>query len=352
MQEQMNAVLEGLGIAGTCIRAESNRHLAFFDIALDLNSSALRKLERSTKEIALHLRTKTVPILRLVPEMGIVRLQAAMRESDTIPLWDLYKGQTIPNQVFPFLIGEDDEGKRVWMDAINNPHLIISGSTGSGKSVLLHTLIANALYIHALRFRNVWVYLNDPKRVEFTEYKNPSLDGVVRGVASTYEETMEQLEFLRAMMEDRYKALQGFKMRSIEENPKIFPLVLCIIDEVSDLMLQDKKDGKLQDAIIKLAQKGRACGIFLVLATQRPSVDVITGLIKANFPGRIACKTASRKDSEVVLDRPGAETLLGRGDAILKNMKLESCRFQVAYTTPEVSIKRFEFLRSYQKNKG
>src|SRR5271157_3988192 len=157
MIEQMNAVLQGLGIAGTCVRAESNRHLAFFDISLDLNSSALRKLERSTKDISLHLRTKTVPILRLVPELGIVRLQAAMRNSDTIPLWDLYKGQTIPNHVFPFLVGEDDEGKRVWMDMIDNPHLIISGATGSGKSTLVHTLIANALYIHALRVRNVWI---------------------------------------------------------------------------------------------------------------------------------------------------------------------------------------------------
>ena len=349
MQDKMNEVLGGLGISGTCIRAETHRHLAFFDIALDRQSSSLHKLERSTKEIALHLRTKTVPILRLVPELGIVRLQAALREADIVPLWDLYNGQTVPNMTFPFLLGEDDEGKRVWMDMIDNPHLIISGSTGSGKSTLVHTLIGNALCIHALRFRNVWIYLNDPKRVEFTEYKADKLNRIVRDVASTYEETVDQLEFLRSMMEERYKALQGYKMRSIEEDPVKFPLVLCIVDEVSDLMLQDKKDGRLQDGIIKLAQKGRACGIFLVLATQRPSVDVITGLIKANFPGRIACKTASRKDSEVILDRPGAETLLGRGDAIMKNMKLESCRFQVGYTTPEISIEKYEFLKEYKR---
>lgn len=343
MKSEMNEVLSGLGIDGTCVRAEQHRHLAFFDIELSRKSSALKKLRNSAQEIALHLRTKTVPIMRLVPEKGVVRLQVALEEAKPVGLMDLYKGEWLPDKmVLPLLLGEDDEGKKLWIDMNHNPHLLIAGSTGSGKSVLLHTIVANALYIHALRLRNVWVYLADPKRVEFTEYLNPKLKGVVMGVTSSYEDVLEQIQDLHGLMEKRYTQMNNLRMRSIEEDPQKFPIVLMVIDEVADLIMQDKKNGKFQDALVKLAQKGRAAGIFLVLATQRPSVDIVTGLIKANFPGRIACKTASRKDSEVVLDRPGAETLLGRGDAVLQNMKHDSVRFQVAYTTP------LEIIHNYQ----
>ena len=342
MQDSMNEVLAGLGIQGTCVRAEAHRHLAFFDIALNQKAFALRKLENSAKEIALHLRTKTIPIVRLVPQEGIVRLQVALKEAEPVKLNSLYN--KIPREmVFPFLLGENDEGNSLWMDMNHCPHLIVAGGTGSGKSTLLHTLIANALFLNARRWRNVRIFLSDPKRVEFNEYKTPELSDVVTEVVSQYEDVVKQLEGMYEIMERRYCMLQQFKMRSVEEDPQKMPLILCIIDEVADLMMQDK-GGVLQNLVVKLAQKGRAAGIFLVLSTQRPSVDVITGTIKANFPGRIACKTASRKDSEVILDRPGAETLLGRGDAVLHNMKNESVRFQVAYTTPEGSINTYNWL--------
>lgn len=345
MLNAMNEVLQGLGIQGKCVRAETHRHLAFYDIKLNRAASALSKLRRSSQEIALHLQTKTLPIVNLIPEEGVVRLQVALKDAEPINLSSLYSGEWVPNDmVFPMLIGENDEGKKLWMDMNNNPHLIVAGGTGSGKSTLLHTIIANALFIHTLRVRNVQVYLADPKRVEFTEYQNPLLSNIIRGVSSTYEEVVQQLQFIYEMMETRYNEMYALEMRSVEEDPRKFPLVLCIIDEVADLFMQDK-GGHLQKLVVKIAQKGRAAGIFLILATQRPSVDVITGLIKANFPGRIACKTASRKDSEVILDRMGAETLLGRGDAVLKNMKYESVRFQVAYTTPKLTINMFKFLK-------
>lgn len=351
MQNAMNDVLAGLGINGTCVRAEAHRHLAFFDVALELRNGAISKLKkRETAEaIAMHLKTKTVPIMRLIPQEGVVRLQVALKDAEPVGLMDLYEGEWLPdNMVFPMLLGEDDEGSKMWMDMNHNPHLLVAGGTGSGKSTLLHTLIANALYVHALRTRNVWLYLGDPKRVEFTDYEIASkgpLKGIVRQVASSYDDVLGMLKGLYEMMELRYKMLQQYKMRSIEENPQKFPLVLCVIDEVSDLMGQQGSKKELEQMLVKLAQKGRAAGIFLVLSTQRPSVDVVTGLIKANFPGRIACKTASRKDSEVVLDRPGAETLLGRGDAVLQNMKHESVRFQVAYTTPTQTIENFNWVK-------
>jgi DNA segregation ATPase FtsK/SpoIIIE, S-DNA-T family len=346
MQEAMNNVLSALRINGKCVRAESHRHLAFYDVAVE--ASSLRRLERSAKEIAISLRSKTIPIMKLVPELGVVRMQMALTDAKPVPLMSLMYGEKFPSEmVFPFLIGEDDNGKKFWMDMNHNPHLLVSGSTGSGKSILLHTLIANALFIHAVRFRNVWMYLSDPKRVEFGDYSHKSLNGIVHGISTTYEETVAHLKYLYKLMEKRYSTMRTLKMRSVEEDPQKFTLTLCIIDEVADLMMQDKKEGKLQDLLIKVAQKGRAAGIFLVLSTQRPSVDIITGTIKANFPGRIACKTASRKDSEVVLDRPGAETLLGRGDAVIQNMKHDSVRLQVAFATPEDTIKNFIWLKNY-----
>jgi DNA segregation ATPase FtsK/SpoIIIE, S-DNA-T family len=348
IQSTMNGILNDFGIEGTCIRAEVNRHLAFYDIRPARIPSALKKLKGNADGIAIALQSQTVPIMRLVPEQGIIRLQCALSEAEPIELMKLfYESDFIPNSfVFPMLLGEDDAGKKLWIDFNHNPHLLVAGSTSSGKSTLLHTLIANGLFLHALRLRNVWLFLNDPKRIEFQEYQNSSeLDGILE-VASTYSETVDQLEYLCDMMESRYKTMGELGMRSIEDNRFKIPLALCIIDEVADLMIQDKKGGRLQSLIVKIAQKGRAAGIFLTLATQRPSVDVITGTIKANFPGRIACRTATRKDSEVILDRPGAESLLGRGDAVLQNMKHASVRFQVAYTTPQKTIEHFNHMKT------
>ena len=348
IQNEMNGVLGSLGIDGNCVRAEAHRHLAVYDIRLACRPAVLGKLERNAKSIALGIKSHTIPIMRLVPNEGIVRLQVALGMAQPVPLMNLFLNEVIPeNMVFPMLLGESDEGRKLWMDMHNNPHLLISGSTGSGKSTLLHTIISNALVLHAIRERNVWIFLNDPKRIEFQEYNIPELTGNGKNgiieIASSYEETLNQLEALSSMMERRYIKMGELGIRSVEEDPRALPLALCIIDEVADLMIQDK-GRKLETLLVKLAQKGRAAGLFMVLATQRPSVDIITGLIKANFPGRIACRTASRKDSEVILDRPGAETLLGRGDAVLQNMHFASVRFQVAHINPSESIDLFRRL--------
>lgn len=358
MRYQMDSVLSGIGIKGHCVDAKQHRHFAFYDIKLE-HSSSVRKLRNRVEDIALGIKSKTNPIVKSIPEKGVVRLQVATKDAEVLSFDEMYKKECclhfgspkIPDMTLPFLIGEDHEGNPVWMDFKNNPHLLIAGGTGSGKSVLLHNLISNILMLHSLDVREAVVYLVDPKRVEFGEYKNQGLRSVIGGVFHDYAQTVNLLNYLINLMEARYKYMETIGVKSIEEYPRLFPSVMVIIDEVSDLLMQDKGAGVLQDCLITLAQKARAAGIYLVLATQRPSVDVITGLIKANFPGRIACKTASGTDSKVILDMPGAESLLGRGDALLRNMVHDLIRFQVAYSEPSKTIFNFnEYYGKYRNN--
>lgn len=340
----MNQVLSGIGIDGTCVNFQVNRHLAFYDIKLEPGSS-VRKLKNRAEDIALGIRSKTNPIVKTIPEKGIVRIQVAIKDAEILPFYEFYQNskEDVSDMTLPFLLGETNDGKEFWIDFKDNPHLLVAGGTGSGKSVFLHLLISNMMYLSKNNIRQTITYLIDPKRVEFNSYKNPELCQVIGGVYNTYIETIALLEYLVSVMEQRYSYMADFDLSfsSIEQYPNMFPSILVIIDEVSDLILQDKGFGKLQNLIIALAQKARAAGIYLVLSTQRPSIDVLTGLIKANFPGRVACKTASGTDSKVILDMMGAENLLGRGDALCRNMKHDLVRFQVAFTDSENNIENY-----------
>jgi S-DNA-T family DNA segregation ATPase FtsK/SpoIIIE len=343
----MNRILAQLKMRGRCVRADFYRHLAFYDIKLEPGAS-VRKFETKAREIALGLQCKTVPIVKTIPELGIVRLHVATRDADPVPLWELYSNESVPgteDMLLPLLLGENDQGDKMWVDMARNPHLLVAGSTGSGKTVLLHNIINNAAILDALGIRPMEVYLVDPKGVEFPVYEDLRF---VMTVTQEYDHTLAIMEDLLVEMESRYKTLRERGRRSVEQAPLLFPSILLIIDEVAELMLQDKGKGKgrFHDMIVKLAQKARAVGIYLVLATQRPSTDVLTGLIKANCPGRIACKTASQQDSRVILDMNGAESLLGRGDAVLCNMDYNRIRFQVAFADPDEIV---EFYKHYTR---
>ncbi len=335
MEEQlvlkMDDILRRLKVKGKVLRAVQNRHFAYYDIELELETG-VRKLESKVREIALALKSKTVPTVTLVPEQGIVRLQMAMRDAEIIEFGQM--SWSIKDKLMPFYLGETDEGKPLVVDFARNPHTLIAGGTGSGKSVLLHTIIGSMLSLVKCKARRIDAILCDPKGVEFSEYKGHEKSVVLH----TYADIVEMLKLQVRNMNLIYNEMKADGIRSIEEeDPQKAYQTLIVIDEVADLMLMDKKLGVFEDLIIKLAQKSRAAGINLILATQRPSVDVITGMIKANFPARIACRTVSRVDSQVILDRAGAETLMGRGDAIISNMEHEMTRFQVAYSSPAIN---------------
>lgn len=340
MIKALNDIFSAFKIKAKCVDASTHRHFAYYDVELE-PGTRISRIQRYANELAIAMRANSAIIVKPIPRKGIVRLQTTLRPADTITLDDLYGMYDLPaDQSLPFLLGETDEGKPLFMDMAKNPHLLVAGSTGSGKSVFLHTLINNAV-----RHRNVRVYLVDTKRVEFNVYANGALSAIA-DVSNTYQEAMATLEHLNFIMDARYEYMAERGIQSVEECPDLFDNILLIIDEAADLMLYER--GKaFENLVAKLAQKARAAGIYMVFATQRPSVDVFTGVIKANFPARLSCKVTSKVDSKVILDRQGAESLIGRGDAILNNSAFDMTRLQVAFSDPaKISQPRSECART------
>lgn len=337
--DQLNSALADFKIAGSCVGYKQHRHLAFYDVSLD-SGATVRRIETRTREIALRLKTQTAPIVQVLPKSGVVRLRVALREAEPLPFHDIYDVADAPaDYQLPVLLGESDEGVRLWVDLARHPHTLVAGATGSGKSVFLSTLIANMAALNASGKKKVLLFLADPKRVEFNRFAK-GLGKLVGHTAYDYHSTISMLEYVHGIMESRYSVMSALNATSVEQVKGFDPIVV-MIDEVADLMVQDKKAGVFQNLVVKLAQKCRAAGIYLVMATQRPSTDVLTGLIKANFPARISFKVGQRVDSQVILDSPGAEALLGRGDAILQSPIFDRVRFQSMYIEAREIINRY-----------
>jgi S-DNA-T family DNA segregation ATPase FtsK/SpoIIIE len=288
--------------------------------------SKVKDIERCSDEISLSLRAHSKPRIKPIYDSGLVRLEFSSPRQSPLNLLDYFSSEKMPGDL-SCLLGQSVDGERVWMDLAKNPHMIISGTTGSGKSVLLHNIIANLL-----NYNKTKIYLIDPKGSEFSNYEN-RFENIEVGYS--YNEAIEALDCFIGSMECRYEYLR--KNLDITK----LPYAVLIIDEFSDLIMQDKDD-LFYNKLCMLAQKCRAARISIILSTQRPSVNVINGTIKANFPARIACKTASQIDSKIVLDYSGAESLLGSGDALLKDNFRHLERFQVAYTTSKEVCEYFE----------
>jgi S-DNA-T family DNA segregation ATPase FtsK/SpoIIIE len=322
----LNKALFGLKINAKCVSVRQNRHMAFCDLKLD-DGCKVKKIENCAPEIALAIGSKTEPIVKSIPSQGIVRLHIVMEHPSILPFDNIYSNsEADPNALLPFLLGETDDGKKLWTDFAKNPHTLIAGSTGSGKSVLLHTLIKNVFRLNETGNFNIRLVLVDPKSVEFSKYRGAKN---VDHIATKYNETISILKWLETIMENTYAAFTDVGVNSVDDLQRDYPKYFLIIDEVADLMLQDKSTHEFERLLCRLAAKGRAMGLSIVAASQRPSVDIITGSLKANFPARIACKVASKMDSKVILDQSGAETLV-RGDCIIHNYDNDFVRFQVS----------------------
>jgi len=327
LTNNLNKALFGLKINAKCVSVRQNRHMAFCDLKLD-DGCKVKKIENCAPEIALAIGSKTEPIVKSIPSKGIVRLHVVMSSPEVLPFDNIYSSDEVnPNALLPFLLGETDDGRKLWTDFAKNPHTLIAGSTGSGKSVLLHTIIKNVFRLNETGDFNIRLVLVDPKSVEFSKYRGAKN---VDHIATKYNETISILQWLEEIMERTYESFTAAGVNSVEELQKDYPKYFLIIDEVADLMLQDKSSHKFERLLCRLAAKSRSCGIFICISTQRPSVDIITGSLKANFPARIACKVASKMDSRVVMDRVCAENLAARGDCIIHNYENDFVRFQAA----------------------
>jgi S-DNA-T family DNA segregation ATPase FtsK/SpoIIIE len=238
--------------------------------------------------------------------------------------------------VLRFDVGADTSGAVVTADLTKAPHLLIAGATGSGKSVMIHNIVAGLLE------QNPRLILIDLKMVELAPYDG--LPQLLVPVIFEAKQAAKALKWATYEMDRRYRLLLSAKVRDIDAynedaDERLDPIVI-VIDELADLMLSDEE---IEEPIVRLAQKARAAGIHLVLATQRPSVDVVTGLIKANVPSRIAFTTASHIDSRTIIDTAGAESLNGRGDMLYKPPdRPKPIRLQGVFVSPESVAKTIE----------
>ncbi len=311
-----NTILSSYKIGAVCTNYKRIDNYFFYDLKL-VNNGTIKNLIKYVPEITLSLKAPALPIIKTLHSKGLIRLEFAENRSKRLDLLDYFSNENIPKYQLPCLLGQGMDGSKVWMDLAQNPHLLIAGTTGSGKSGLMHNIIANLF-----NYNNVNLFLMDPKNIEFSLYKDlPNTT-----VAHTYQECLLMLENIYQLMNIRYENIRAGK-----NNMKY---VILMIDEFADLIMQDK-DNVFYTLLCQLVQKCRAAKINIVLATQRPSVDVINGTIKANFPARIACRVSSHIDSRVILDSKGAENLLGKGDGLLKDHTRNLERLQIAYITPE-----------------
>ncbi len=280
----------------------------------------LSRIEGLSDDLAMALAARSIRIEAPIPGKDVVGIEIPNHAPEAVGFRRLYEDAKMEHATskLTFALGRDVSGKAYAVDLARMPHLLIAGATGSGKSVCVNALITSLLM--RATPQEVELVLVDLKRVELAAYAN--LPHLKAPVIMEPNQARAALTWAVGQMEDRYKLLAAKGERNlaaynaserVEEDERL-PYLVLVIDELADLMMREGR--KVEDPIVKLAQKARAVGIHLVLATQRPSVNVVTGLIKANVPSRIAFAMASNVDSRTVLDQPGAEDLIGRGDML------------------------------------
>ncbi|HLY15113.1 MAG TPA: DNA translocase FtsK [Candidatus Limnocylindrales bacterium] len=315
--------LRSFGIDARVVGTNTGPVVTQYEVRPEKNVK-LSRIEGLQDDLAMALAARSIRIEAPIPGKDVVGIEIPNHKREVVGFRSLIEDADMlaATSRLTFALGRDVSGQPYAVDLAKMPHLLVAGATGSGKSVCVNALITSLL-MHS-RPDEVRLILVDLKRVELAPYD--ALPHLLQHVIVEPHEAKAALNWAVHEMEDRYKRLASHTVRNIAAyNDKVgpedrMPFVVLIIDELADLIMREGR--KVEDPIVKIAQKARAVGIHLVLATQRPSVNVVTGLIKANVPSRIAFAMASNVDSRTVLDQPGAEDLIGRGDMLYQPVDL------------------------------
>ncbi|HEX6601054.1 MAG TPA: DNA translocase FtsK, partial [Solirubrobacterales bacterium] len=325
------------GVEAKIVGIVSGPHVSRFELRL-APGTKVKKVTELANDIAYALASTDIRILAPIPGKQAVGVEVPNRTRKMVRLGDIYAGR--PEKTSPLVawLGKGIDGNPVWTDIAKMPHVLVAGTTGSGKSGCVNAILSSILMQASPN--EVRLVLVDPKQVELNHYEN--VPHLLTPVVTSPRLAANVLSNLIVEMESRYGIMSEARARNLNELNRArqkkgeapLPHILCVIDELADLMMV--APAEVEDSIIRLAQKSRATGIHLVLATQRPSTDIITGTIKVNIPSRIAFAVSSQTDSRVILDQGGAEALLGQGDMLFRGAGTSKLsRVQGAFITED-----------------
>ena len=344
----LQSTFNNFGIEVKIVKAIVGPSITQFQI-LPTPGTKVSKIVNLSNDIALNLAAKDVRIEAPIPGKSLIGIEIPNTVNELVTMKEVFVNDK-DNSPLSVALGKDVSGEAMFTRIDKTPHLLIAGSTGSGKSVCVNTIITSILLKN--KPDKVKLIMIDPKMVELSIY-----DGIPHLLTSVVTDPLKAADVLHKVvleMESRYREFARTRVRNIEGYNKIaekdpdykeFPYIVVIIDELADLMMVSSKE--VEESIARIAQKARAAGIHMIIATQRPSVDVITGVIKTNIPSRIAFAVSSSVDSRTILDKSGAETLLGKGDMLyLSADSSKPVRIQGAFLSDDEVEKVVDFVKS------